>query len=400
MSTGGIVQINGRRGAPAPAAAGAGGDANNRERLARALLADRDRFVEAVRSGAFYRLVWIKFKIIDGCNIKCVMCNHWRREEYLRSLLTYERLMSFGDELAELGARHVNWSGGEPTLRKDLPAIIGHYNSLGIKSSVISNGTRMTEDFARALCDAGLARILFSLESADPAKHDKVVGSDGAWRKLIDGVGHLGRAGECAPHMTFTTTLTSINVGPGLPELVPLASRLGVKDVRFTPVYVEHLKEEERALLPTAEQIERLRGEYVPQMLEMGRHLGVSVHIDGGDEFEGGAEDVRSASAARISADGNHAQGYYGSHTCYLPWYHCLVDWRGNVYACCHVAEDGLLGNITQGSLIDVLRSAAAVRFRQSLTREDVPVSCRDCVMQVAENQQIDKALGLGPSAA
>lgn len=43
---------------------------------------------------------------------------------------------------------------------------------------------------------------------------------------------------------------------------------------------------------------------------------------------------------------------------------------------------------------------AAAVRFRRSLTREDVPVSCRDCAMQVAENRQINKALGLGPRAA
>lgn len=400
MLTQSLVQINGRPAARPEARGGDQGDAVNRELLARALLKDRERFVEAVRAGEFYRLFWIKFKIIDGCNIKCVMCNHWRRDEYLRSFLTNERLMNFGRELAELGTRHVNWSGGEPTLRKDLPEIIGHYNSLGIRSSLISNGTRMTEEFARRLCDAGLARVLLSLESADPETHDRVVGSPGAWRKLIDGAGHLRRAGERAPHMTFTTVLTSLNAGPGLPEMVPLAASLGVKDVRFVPVAVAHLKPEEHALLPSPEQIERLRAEYVPRMLEDGRRLGVEIHFDGGDgdDHEGG--DVRSDSAARISPDGDHAQGYYTAHTCYLPWYHCLVDWRGNVYACCHVDEEGLLGNIREESLIDVLRSAAARGFRQSLTREDVPLCCRDCVMQIAENQKIDRALGLGPHAA
>lgn len=401
MLTGGFVQINGRQATRPAARSGGSSDAVNRERLARLLLSDRERFVEAVRTGEFYRLAWVKFKIIDGCNIKCVMCNHWRRDEYLRSFLTHERLLAFGRELAELGTRHVNWSGGEPTLRKDLPAVVGHYNSLGISSSLISNGTRMTEEFARGLCEAGLARILLSLESADPDTHDRVVGSPGAWRKLIDGARHLQRAGDRAPHMTFTTVLTSINVGPGLAEMVPLAASLGVKDVRFTPVAVAHLKPEEHALLPSPEQIERLRGEYVPRMLEDGDRLGVRVHFDGGDgDGDGGSDAVRSDRAARISPDGMHAQGYYTTHTCYLPWYHCLVDWRGNVYACCHVDEEGLLGNIKEESLVEVLRSAAARSFRQSLTREDVPLCCRDCVMQIAENQQIDKALGLGPVAA
>lgn len=373
------------------------GDVVTRDRLVRSLANDREQFIAAVRSGELYRLAWIKFKIIDGCNIKCVMCNHWRREEYLRSFLTHERLLSLGNELAELGTRHVNWSGGEPTLRKDLPEIIGHYRTLGIKCSLITNGTRLTEEYAGRLCEARLDTVLLSLESTNPDVHDKVVGSPDAWRKLIDGVTYLRRSGSHSPSLSFTTVLTSINVGPALPGLVPLASRLGVAQVRFTPVGVSHLKPEERALLPTPEQIERLRKEYLPEMLEMGRHLGVKVHVDGGDSVgpDETTSTLESNSAARISADGDHAQGYYSNHACYLPFYHCLVDWRGHVFACCHMDYDGFLGSIAETPLIEVLQSDLARRLRHRLTSDDVPPSCQDCVMQIAENQQIDKALSI-----
>lgn len=396
MNANSLVQINGGPGNRTGGVAVS--DAANRERVTRLLLEDRERFVESVDAATFYKLIWVKFKIIDGCNIKCAMCNHWRREEYKKSFLTYERLLSIGHELAELGTLHVNWSGGEPTLRSDLPEIISHYRALGMRSTLISNGTRMTEEYARRLCDARLTRLLLSLESTNPEIHDRVVGSPGAWRKLIDGIGYLNRAGAESPSISFTTVLTSINVGPALPALVPLASRLGVTEVRFMPVYVSHLKAEESALLPDEGQLERLRNEYLPEMREMGRHLGVSVHVDGGDadDFEDDSGMVRSDSASHISPDGEHAQGHYSQHTCYLPWYHCLVDWRGDVFACGHVsASDGLLGNITETSLIDVLRSDTAQRFRRSLTTEDVPVSCRDCAMQIAENQQIDRELGI-----
>jgi radical SAM protein with 4Fe4S-binding SPASM domain len=373
-----------------------------RGRWIRHLANNRDRFRAAVEAGEFYRLTWVKFKIIDGCNIKCVMCNHWRREGYLRSMLTEERLHALGTELAALGARYVSWSGGEPTLRKELPEIIGHYKSLGISSGMVSNGTRLTPDYAGRLRAAGLGSASISLESSDPEVHDRVVGSEGAWRRLVDGVTCLrGDGGAQSPTVIFKAVLTSLNTGPGLKGLVPLAARLGVGYVGLMPVYVNHLRPDERQLLPTEEQIERLRGEYLPEMLEMGRHLGVEVEVFGGGEEE---FDERAARrellAPRVSAAGEHSGGYYLTHACYLPWYHCTIDYQGNVFACCHMRdEDGLVGNLNRNSLGEILRSDTARRLRLRLLTDDVPASCRECAMQVAENQQIDGVLNGAPAA-
>lgn len=365
--------------------------ANELDRL-QVLRRDRDAFIAAVRSGILFRLSWIKFKIIDGCNIRCVMCNHWRREEYLRSYLTTERLLRLGDELAELGTKRVNWSGGEPTLQRDLPEIIGRYNALGMRSSMISNGTRLTESVAERLLDAGLESAILSLESSDAATHDKVVGHPGAWQKLIDGVTHLRRRGGDEPRVLFTTVLTSINTNRDLVPMVPLAARLGVTQVRMGPVYVDHLREEERALLPTAEQIERYQNEILPEMLDLGRTLGVQVNVDGG-EIDGDGFLTTATAQSLMSADGNHSLGHYRTHTCYLPTYHTTVNWRGDVLACCHIGEDGVFGNIAEQPLIDVLQSEAARRFRLGLATHDVPPPCAECVMNIGENAKIEQVL-------
>lgn len=363
----------------------------------RALAAHRETFLAAVDSGELYRVRWVKFKIIDGCNIRCVMCNHWRREEYLRTFLTGERLLRLGEELSELGARHVHWSGGEPTLRRELPEIIRRYAELGIDSSLTSNGTRLTKDYAARLCDAGLGAAILSLESADPTVHDRVVGSDGAWQKLLDGAAYLGQHPSHSPRLSFQTVLTRLNTVPSLTGMVPLAARLGVSKIKFQPLYVRHLSAEERSLLPTAAQLQSLRREYLPLMTEMGQYLGVEVKVDGGEDETRDAKDAapqKNSIARRISEEGEHALGYYSRHTCYLPWYHCTIDYRGDVFACCHMRdEDGYLGNIARRPLLEVLQSERARRLRHRLKSADVPASCLECTMQIEENQKIELVL-------
>jgi radical SAM protein with 4Fe4S-binding SPASM domain len=211
---------------------------------------------------------------------------------------------------------------------------------------------------------------------------------------LIDGVEYL-RLAASPPAVSFQTVLTSINLGPDLPAMVPLAARLGVARVALMPVYVRHLSREEKLLLPSAAQLERLRTEYLPEMLQTGARLGVEVQVDGGD-----ADDIEPMStvtethAPRISAGGDHSRGYYQRHACYLPWYHCTIDHRGDVFACCHMRnEDGLMGNITDSSLCDILQSGVARGLRERLKTDDVPPSCQECSMQISENQAIDRML-------
>lgn len=356
---------------------------------------DRVRFASAVRNAELYRLIWVKIKIIDGCNIRCVMCNHWRRDGYRRVFLTYDRLMELADELAAMGTRHVNWSGGEPTIRKDLPEVIGRLTALQIQSSIITNGTLMTQDYASRLLKARTAGIGFSLESSEPKIHDKVVGIEGAFEKLIQGARYLMAGEHYKPFLMANTVLTSINTGPGLVGLVPLAAELGILKINLSCIYSDHLSETEQAdLTPSDEQVMQFQSEYLPRMRQLGDELGVEVVTNGAEEPQNHGNDF--VPIENLSHN-QHIMGYYqhSDRSCYLPFYHCTIDFNGNVTACCHMRDgSGLLGNINEMPLRDILGERAAKRLRTRLTTADMPEPCGTCAMQITENQAIDEVLG------
>ena len=52
--------------------------------------ADSNNFRHAIYNGLAYRPLYVKLKLVWDCNLKCGMCNHWRRRE--RLALTDEQL--------------------------------------------------------------------------------------------------------------------------------------------------------------------------------------------------------------------------------------------------------------------------------------------------------------------
>jgi len=79
-------------------------------------------------------------------------------------------------EAKSLGVQMVLFSGGEPTLRDDLPRIVRAATSLGLSWGLITNGRRLAyPEYRRALLDLGLAYVHTSLHGATAATHDAIV---------------------------------------------------------------------------------------------------------------------------------------------------------------------------------------------------------------------------------
>lgn len=357
----------------------------------RALLAESDSFVEKVMRGEFVRLLWVKFKVVDGCNIRCVMCNHWRRKEYLRNQLSTERLLALADELSNLGAERVRWSGGEPTLRRDLPRIIARYSSCGMRSAITTNGTLINDSYAGELLDAGIDSVLFSLESADPVVHDRVVGHAGAWRKLVSAALALGADPARRPRLGFQTVLTRLNLDNSVPKLVRLALELGVSELRLQPVVVAHLGDD--SLVPTTTQVDQLRQVWLPQMRDLAAGRKIKITVDGYSAFAESGDTVSAISPSELDIA---PRDFYATRGCFLPFYHCTIDHDGRVFPCCHWrTKESSLGSIVNSSLIDILRSESARRLRRTLNgKEPLSGACLTCTMQLAENAAIEQQLG------
>ncbi len=70
----------------------------------------------------------------------------------------------------DAGIPHVVFTGGEPTLRPDLPDLIQYAEQLGMVTGVITNGLRFAErDYLHRVLQAGLDHLMLILESEDEA---------------------------------------------------------------------------------------------------------------------------------------------------------------------------------------------------------------------------------------
>ncbi len=122
----------------------------------------------------------LRISVTDRCNFRCSYC--MPKEVFDRdyaflpqsSLLTFEEITRLARVFAQQGVRKVRLTGGEPTLRKNLDALIGMLAGLGdsdgrpLDLTLTTNGSLLAKK-ARALADAGLKRVTVSLDALDDA---------------------------------------------------------------------------------------------------------------------------------------------------------------------------------------------------------------------------------------
>lgn len=114
----------------------------------------------------------LRLSITDRCNFRCTYClEPGARFLEARQLLATHELVRLARITCELGIRKVRLTGGEPTIHPDLSEIIaGIRGESDVELALITNGSTITRQKARAWKAAGLDRITISLDSLDPAR--------------------------------------------------------------------------------------------------------------------------------------------------------------------------------------------------------------------------------------
>ena len=120
----------------------------------------------------------------------------------------------------------VSFTGGEPTLRHDLPELIAHAKGLGMRVNLISNGIRCADaSYVASLVEVGLDSAQISLEAGEAAVHDEVVAHPGAFERTVQGVRNLRAAGI---HTHTNTTINRKNQH-ALPALIDFLAEMGME---------------------------------------------------------------------------------------------------------------------------------------------------------------------------
>jgi GTP 3',8-cyclase len=88
-------------------------------------------------------------------------------------ILTYEEIERLVRVFVLLGVEEVRLTGGEPTIRRDLPVLVGKLAQMrqeGLASLSLTTNGILLHKLAAPLAEAGLTRINVSLDTLDPEK--------------------------------------------------------------------------------------------------------------------------------------------------------------------------------------------------------------------------------------
>lgn len=178
------------------------------------------------------RPIYALLKVTNRCASRCVYCAHAGVTERKDEAST-EKLKDVLDQLAEVGAVSVNFTGGEPLQRKDLPELVQHARSCGLFPILLTNGLRLRRRIDE-LKECGLGMVIISVDSVRPGAYHATRGVP--LERVLDGLDALREFPDALrPAITVTVVVTAYNVDH-LDEIVSFFGRRGV-GVKFCPYH-------------------------------------------------------------------------------------------------------------------------------------------------------------------
>lgn len=111
------------------------------------------------------------------CNQKCVHCYAAGQPCAEETELSTQQWKQIIDRCREACIPQLTFTGGEPTLREDLPELIEH--AAWFVTRLNTNGVALTSELCEALRAASLDSLQITFYSADAAVHNALVGAEG-----------------------------------------------------------------------------------------------------------------------------------------------------------------------------------------------------------------------------
>jgi cyclic pyranopterin phosphate synthase len=202
----------------------------------------------------------LRISVTDRCNFRCRYCMPEEGMTWLShgDILTYEEIVRIVRVLVPMGIRKTRLTGGEPLMRKDVPALVAGLSALeGLTDIALTTNGYFLAGQAAGLARAGLRRINVSLDSLDRATFEKMARRDYLDRVLA-GIDEALRAG-LGPVKINVVLIRGINDGE-IGTFAELARNrpMVVRFIEFMPIGSDDGWSNDR-VITTAEVLERLR---------------------------------------------------------------------------------------------------------------------------------------------
>ncbi len=314
------------------------------------------------------QLRYLSIQLTKQCNCDCKFCGQAisrvvRKE---KNEMDRERISEIIEDSRKLGVNLIIYTGGEPTLRRDLPEIIKETSSSGIEVNLCTNGYLLEKEYCDRLVQSGLSQLSLSFHSPKEKIHDKICAAKGSFNHLNKAVKYL-KIIKPTIKIGAAYTINSLNYHDSYRMLL-LAKELGIDFISFSHTVFSHYLIDDSLRL-SKEQMHEFYFKITPLLLKGG--AGSKVKIDINPFFQSlSGKSIRDQILTLINHSdsfdkeisfylkGEYSCGLHTTSPCFTSSHSSRIMADGNVVLCCDSELGELnLGNINEQRFFDIWNS-------------------------------------------
>jgi cyclic pyranopterin phosphate synthase len=193
----------------------------------------------------------VRVSVTDKCNFRCTYCMPAEGLEWLgrKEILSFEEITRLVGVLARLGVDEIRLTGGEPLVRRDLPALVGMLaRTDGVRDLSLTTNGVLLDRLAGPLVQAGLQRLNVSLDSLNHVRFAEITRRD-ALDAVLRGLDEAERYPELRPIKVNCVAVKGFTETE-VPALAELARRKPyvVRFIEFMPLDADEAWREDDVL--------------------------------------------------------------------------------------------------------------------------------------------------------
>jgi MoaA/NifB/PqqE/SkfB family radical SAM enzyme len=312
-----------------------------------------------------------RVKVTENCDSRCVTCSYWRQKSV--GELSTEELKDVLRQLRRVDVRRVAFTGGEPTLNRELEELIREARELAFQEISMTTSALFPARRAISLVKSGLTRVVLSLDGIDT--HDEIRGIKNNLRKTLEILDILLELRqESFPHLDIDLAMTLMEA-----TLNQVRKVIALAEEKKVSMFVNLIDNANYFFQGVADKFMKVTSfdalnEAVDYMIAKKKEKPWLIK-----------NSVQSLQFARVYFE-DQRQGHI---PCYLGFISIEVDARGQVYTGCWWFKP--VGSLREQSLEEILASEAFRRQIEAMFRKE----CPGCSCNYIENINVHTAVNL-----
>jgi len=330
------------------------------------------------------------------CNSKCIFCIQRETKYDFSKALGKEKWLSVIKELADMGVKKLQISGGgEPLMVPDTTlAMMNLIKEFNIEGKINTNGTLWDETKLKNAVRINWDKIIFSIDGPDAKTHDYLRGVKGFFEQAIKNIKALDKIkkdnGKKLPIIEFNTVITRFNHHK-ICEMVELAKECGCESITAEPVFIT-MKYIKKMRLNTKQRIKF--NNYLRKALKLAEKYKIRTNFEGLIEVEKLEKTGEMEEVIQEKCSCTNSEDPFFSSPCFEPFYFPKIGPNGEYGPCCNYpySQSGI--NIKDKDFKEVWTGKEVNRFRESILKKELSEVCSNCTAtRIAINKELREQL-------